>query len=409
VKPFLGVIAISLLSAIIMCGADDKKGGGKQSDKKGTSKGDKGGGDGGSPPANVAWQTWGPDKCDENQKATAPPPGRDPVATFTYTVASLPDAAPPSVKMVQPFYLVPAKDDPTKKDNPTKKDDPTKKDNPTKLYAGQKLIVQIVYPIKPALPPDAAIAAVTATIPLITIDIGSTQATAINPNPVRQTQGISTLLSLSASTKIEPVDKLYACAYKEPLIGDTIPTVTITALVATPTDPLTLLQASLPQVHTLSYFNVATGIVASTIRDKSFPRVPSATATATNPAQYTTVPQNADPNIMPVLFFTAYLIRPIDAEVPFERQDWTPEPSIGFSLTSPATDFFFGGSSEFFKRNVQLVYGLHHGQTTHLVPGQANDPTSKDAPQTQKRFDNGAFVGLTFNIDFIKGLFSGGK
>ena len=108
-----------------------------------------------------------------------------------------------------------------------------------------------------------------------------------------------------------------------------------------------------------------------------------------------------------MLFFTAYLFHPIDAEVPFERMDLLPQPSVGFSLTSPSGDLFIGGSSEFFKRNVQLVYGYHYGQTTHLVPGQIDHPLSKDAPQTTKRFDGGAFVGLTFNIDFIKGLFGG--
>jgi hypothetical protein len=49
---------------------------------------------------------------------------------------------------------------------------------------------------------------------------------------------------------------------------------------------------------------------------------------------------------------------------------------------TPSTDFMFGFSSEFFKRNIQLVYGYNYEQTTHLVPGQVNDPTVKDAPQT---------------------------
>ena len=113
--------------------------------------------------------------------------------------------------------------------------------------------------------------------------------------------------------------------------------------------------------------------------------------------------------VVPVLFFTSYLFHKIDPEAPFEKWDLVPQPSLGFSLTSPSGDFFFGGTSEFFVRNVQLVYGLHYGQTTHLVPNQVNDPASKDAQATQKVFNKGAFAGLTFNIDFIKGLFGGGK
>ena len=47
---------------------------------------------------------------------------------------------------------------------------------------------------------------------------------------------------------------------------------------------------------------------------------------------------------------------------------------------------------------------------TSLAPTGFVDFTSSVAPTTQKKFDKGAFVGFTFNIDFIKGLFgSGGK
>lgn len=388
-KPLLSLIAVGLLSAIIMFGADDKNSGQKSASKKSAKKdaSTKGGGDQGTASlAEVQWQTWGPTECQPlHPGALSNYRGRS--VTFTYKLLKLPKDAPDTVRTAQPYYLVPAGD------------------NPIKLYAGQELIVQIVYDVAPPVSPSEAVAALMKEVPLVSIDIGSAQATALNPAPLRQTQGLNAL-SLEGN-KSPTIDKLYACAYKQPLVGDTIPTVTISAMVKDVSMPLTLVQTSLPQVHTLSYFNVATGVIASTIRDKSFPRVQSATA-ATG-AQYTTVPQDADRSIMPVLFFTGYLFRPIDAEAPFERWDLFPQPSIGFSLTSPSTDFFFGASSELFRRNVQLVYGYHYGQTTHLVPGQTNDPSSKDPPQTQKRFDNGAFVGLTFNIDFIKGLFSGGK
>jgi hypothetical protein len=357
----------------------------------------KGGGDKGTATlSEVQWQTWGPTACMPLHPG-ALPAYRGKSAKFVYELRPVAKDAPANVKTLQPYYLTPAAD------------------NPIVLYAGQELIVQVAYTFssdqqasgatkEEAL--EKARKLMDAEVPLITVDIGSNQATALNPAPVRPSQGQSTMsIEGFAETTIRT---LYACAYKKPLVGDTVPTVTVTALVKTVTEPLQLLQTSLPQVHTLSYFNIATGLIASTVRDKTFSRVESAAASGSAPLQFKTVTQTGDPKVMPALFFTAYLFRPIDAEVPFERGDLIPQPSVGFSLSSPSTDFMFGFSSEFFKRNIQLVYGYHYGQTTHLVPGQIDDPTSKDAPQTIKRFDGGAFVGLTFNIDFIKGLFGGG-
>lgn len=342
--------------------------------------------------SEAQWQTWGPSPCMPLHPGRLPSYRRKSV-TFTYEVHLLPADAPKDAKTVQPFYLAPAAD------------------NPVALYAGQELIIQLTYALTPAVTgasDEATLAKarkiVDSELPLITIDIGSSQGTAINPAPLRPSQGVS---ALSIEGHKGAISTLYACSYKQPLIGDTIPTLTVTALANGVHDPLQLVQTSLPQVHTLSYFNVATGILGSTIKDQAFNRVLVTPATASTVAQYKTVTQDGDPRVMPVLFFTAYLFRPIDAEVPFEKWDIIPQPSVGFSLSSPSSDFFFGGSSEFLKRNVQIVYGYHYGQTTHLISGQVDDPTSKDAPQTQKRFDNGFFAGLTFNIDFIKGLFGG--
>jgi hypothetical protein len=345
-------------------------------------------------PSEFQLQTWGPTECSPIHPGSLPKERMKSVK-FIYYLVPISEDAPPKIADAQPYYLLP---------------DAT---NPVRLYAGQELIIEIAYKLTTAAegdnPEDAlenAQLMMESQIPLISIDIGSAAATAINPAPPRGTAGPGAL-SLEGSKK-KLIDTMYACGYKRPLIGDTIPTVSVTALVKDVEGPLTLLQTSLPQVHTLSYFNIATGLIASTIHDRSFNRVEAVPASGSTPAQFKTVSQNDDPRVMPVLFFTAYLYRPIDAEVPFEGRDLLPQPSVGFSLTSPSGDFFFGGSSEFFKRNVQLVCGYHYGQTTHLVPGQIDDPLSKDAPQTTKRFDGGAFVGLTFNIDFIKGLFSGG-
>jgi hypothetical protein len=358
----------------------------------------KGGGDKGTPAlSEVQWQAWGPTECMPLHPG-ALPGYRGKSAKFTYEIRQISSDAPAAVAALQPYYLTPARD------------------NPIVLYAGQELIVQITYTFPDGKEPTgnnkeealaAARKALDSEIPLITIDISSTQGTAINPAPVRPNQG-QTTLSIEGFAKTT-IKRMYACAYKKPLIGDTIPAVTVTALTKGQTQPLQLLQTSLPQVHTLSYFNIATGVIGSTIRDTTFSRVLSVAATSKSPAQYKTISQTGDPRVMPALIFTAYLFRPIDAEVPFETWDLFPQPSVGFSLASPSTDFMFGFSSEFFKRNVQLVYGCHYGQITRLVPGQADDPTSSTAPQTIKRFKTGAFVGLTFNIDFIKGLFGGGS
>jgi hypothetical protein len=265
------------------------------------------------------------------------------------------------------------------------------------LLGGEELIVEIY-----------ADATVVKAVPLLSVDISSTAATALNPTPVRGTIGTSSagVKSLDAAAAQDAPG--YACSYAQ-LTGNTIPSVTVNVFTVDGEKPLQVMQTNLQQVHKLVYFNIATGIAASTIRDSTFSRVIATPAAGGTAATFKTVQQKGDPRIVPVLFFTSYLFHKIDPEVPFEKWDLVPQPSIGFSLTSPSSDFFFGGTSEFFVRNVQLVYGFHYGQTTHLVPNQVNDPTSKDAQATQKSFDKGAYIGLTFNIDFIKGLFGSGK
>ena len=108
----------------------------------------------------------------------------------------------------------------------------------------------------------------------------------------------------------------------------------------------------------------------------------------------------------PVALFTVYAWGPFDAEQKWHPKDLLPEPSFGFSLTSPSTDFFFGASSEIF-RGVQLVAGRHIGKINELMPTAINDPTSSTAPLTVQRFHPGWYGGVTFNFSFITGLFTG--
>ena len=177
-----------------------------------------------------------------------------------------------------------------------------------------------------------------------------------------------------------------------------------------PTDQMvTLLNLALPQVHQLYYYNVTTGVAASTLKNPTFLRLqqtpppnspPSATPT------YFTQKSNGDISVAPVMLFTAY-IKAMDAESRWRLADLTPGVAFGFSLTSPSTSFYFGGSSEI-RRNVQLVYGVNLAKVNALVTEGFVPPTSSAAPTTNQEFGTGAFVGLTINIDFIKGLFGGG-
>ena len=166
-----------------------------------------------------------------------------------------------------------------------------------------------------------------------------------------------------------------------------------------------IFSGELPQVHSLYYYNIATGVVASFLRDPTYARVLTQVKTDdAHPALYKTEQQPGSDRAFPVLMFSAYLV-PMDAQVPWRPKDLIPAPTVGFSLSTPADDFFFGASMEV-RRHVQLVTGYHLGRIKVLPPTQGiDDPTSSAAPVTASHFRGNFFVGATFNIDFIKGLF----
>lgn len=276
------------------------------------------------------------------------------------------------------------------------------------LLSGQRLIIAI----------DPTKVADTAQIKGVVLNLSTQQGTPINAAPVRPVfapPGLAPVKKYSEWFLVWPFD----------LVGDMIPTITVNAVFRSPeaasetsmsaatssitkTPPsdtyVTLLNLTLPQIHQLYYYNVSTGVIASSLKNPTFTR--TQLALPPNP-QFTTTRDDGDISVAPVLMFTGYF-RPLDAESPWQRSDLTPGLSLGFSLTSPATSFYFGGSSEI-RRNVQLVYGLNYGKVNQLAPAGVVDPSSNAAPATIQRFKNGAFIGLTFNIDFIKGLFSGGS
>ncbi len=177
-------------------------------------------------------------------------------------------------------------------------------------------------------------------------------------------------------------------------LGTTLPS-SVSSLGTTPSDlTVNLLTYTLPQVHTLSYFNLAAGVVGSRIKTYSFVN----TGTSTTPTWTSTT---SLVTVDPILALTAYL-KPMDAERPWQRSDLRPGLTLGISLTSPATNFYFGGSSEFPKlRNVQIVYGLSLYRVAILEA-----PYSSNTVKTRQALSLGPFIGLTFNITgFIQTLF----
>jgi hypothetical protein len=169
-----------------------------------------------------------------------------------------------------------------------------------------------------------------------------------------------------------------------------------------------------PQVHSLYRYNIATGVLWASLRAPSFSRAPTGAYVAgcvptTSPTLctplYQTVRDPGGPRVLPALMFTIYP-RKRDTQVEVQWKELIPAPTIGMSLTTPADDFFIGGSSEIKPlRNVQLVYGVHLGRVDKLGASSLQVPTDNTAPSTAKSSQKGVYLGLTFNIDFIKGLF----
>jgi hypothetical protein len=188
------------------------------------------------------------------------------------------------------------------------------------------------------------------------------------------------------------------------LDAGTTPPASVTS--AGPTDQvLSLLNVQLPQVHSLYYYNIATGFAVNWNRNPTFVRVPSSPGSTSGTETYTTQKVKGSVTAEPILLFTTYLPGlPVDAESPWKPKDLIPGFSFGLSLSAPASSFYVGGSTEIW-RNLQLAAGLNISKINTLAP-VAEDPTSNAAPATTQRFRKAAFVGLTLNIDFIAGLFN---
>ena len=229
---------------------------------------------------------------------------------------------------------------------------------------------------------------------------------------------------------------------------------------------VSLINLTLPQSHTLSYFNIAAGVVVGVKHPPTFGFVPASSYTGTLPTGYTaatgtisltpsssvagdpvtgctitvpyvkptTPPPATNPNLAyacpeqtstgpipvdPVLVLTGYIV-PVDAERPMRFKgngawrDYLPAPSLGISLANPTTNFYVGASSEALVRNLEVFYGVSfHNTALRLAPGSSQPlwggvgtaPTAATASGFQK----GPFIGVTFNLSgFIQSLFGGG-
>lgn len=167
---------------------------------------------------------------------------------------------------------------------------------------------------------------------------------------------------------------------------------------------------TLPQVHSLYYYNVAAGVVVSTIRSPNLATVPLGNCTMSG-CGYSFEKQGSNLLVDPVLFMTWYPV-PWDAERPYRLRDLRHVGlNFGLSLASPANNFYLGAATEI-RRNIQLVAGFNVAKISRLSVKNGTTITvtgGTPTTPTQQYFAKGAFIGLSYNISgFIQGLFGGG-
>jgi hypothetical protein len=238
---------------------------------------------------------------------------------------------------------------------------------------------------------------------------------------------------ISADFNMTNLAQIYYLAWNQQLSGDTVPTVTVTFLYETPapqasksgsdqsgnTADQAVLSVTdqLPQVHAMYAYNLSFGVIGSTLKETTFTRIansppcPSGTTPPGNKTSGTcgTFANAASTSapVQPAIFFTTYVPQRFDAESHWSPREmiWPIAPTFGISLTQPSTDFFFGQSSEI-RRGVEVVYGWHAARVSYVLGGE--DPTSSASPPTGRQWKSGFSYGVTFTLNFIQSLFSGG-
>jgi len=156
---------------------------------------------------------------------------------------------------------------------------------------------------------------------------------------------------------------------------------------------INLMTQDLPQVHNLYNYFLTAGVAASTLKNRSYGFSSSNAPVETS----------NNPLVDPVLFLTFFPVA-LDDESPWKWTDifrW-PGISLGLSLSSPASNFYLGATTEV-ARNVLLTIGGNFAKITGLSPV----PGTGSTPATVQNFRAGGFVSLSFNFTgFVQSLFS---
>jgi hypothetical protein len=190
-------------------------------------------------------------------------------------------------------------------------------------------------------------------------------------------------------------------------IGTSLPS--SVAPVAPADQVVNLLNLPYAQSHSLSYYNLAAGVMYSRVQSRNFGFVSD---TGTTPASTVAKQTSRSRTVDPALMFTVYPY-PVDAETHCGLHClWTTPPgfSLGLSLANPSSSFYVGASFELL-RNMQLVLGYNWAKEAYLPTGivQGSSAINSGTPVTSQRYTGQIFLGLTFNISgFVQSLFGGG-
>jgi hypothetical protein len=182
------------------------------------------------------------------------------------------------------------------------------------------------------------------------------------------------------------------------------PPPTVTGLLATDQTLGSLPTITLPQSHTRYSYNVASGVLVTTLRTKSFGYAPGSSI-STNSG--TVIQTGSSLLIDPVISLTKYLVA-FDSEKKWSPRDLIPGLTLSFSLSSPTNNFYLGGSTEFV-RYLQFECGYVAARLPQPATG-VFVPSSSTTPPTTMSFHSGAYIGLSFDISgLISGMAGGGS
>lgn len=239
--------------------------------------------------------------------------------------------------------------------------------------------------------------------------VGNWQATVLYKNGSTMCEpslGIYTARISSAdgsySGTVDPIKK-YPASLSWYDAGPTPPS-TVTGLLATEQTLGSLPTITLPQSHSRFSYNVASGLLITTLRTKSFGYAAGSTIT-TNSGMV--IQTGSTLLIDPVASLTKYFVA-FDSEKKWSPRDLIPGLTVSFSLSSPTNNFYAGGSTEF-ARYLQFEYGYVAARLPQPTTGTFV-ASSSTTPPTKMVFNNGAYIGISFDISgLISGMGGGGS